>query len=144
MCHWLGCACDRRLSLVRMPRQPRGSKRKRPPEEMPSSHTLEFSSHIRRGDSVVRKRTVEKMDFHAVDSLIVFPDDDVLPAPGSQSDPSTLADDIPGDASSDIASSSVSVSSSFTCHVIPAHASRGQDTGVDAVSPRIPLRTYAP
>ena len=111
---------------------------------MPSSQTLEFVSHIWHGDSVIRKQTVKKMDFHVVDSLIVFPDDNVLPAPGSQSDPSTLPDNIPGDTSSDIASSLVLVSSSFTCHIIPAHASQGQDTGVDAVPPRIPLRTYVP
>jgi hypothetical protein len=77
------------LVVADMPQQPRGSKRKHPPEEMPSSQTLEFV------------------------------DDDVLPAPGSQADPSVPMDGASEEASSDAASQSVSVSSTFARHVIP-------------------------
>ena len=130
---------DRCLSLVRMPRQPQGSKRKRPPEEMPSSQTLEFVSHVRRGNRVVKQRTVEKMEFQAVDSFVVFPDDDVLPAPSLQSDPSNPADGTSADTSSDAASRSVSVSLSFICHIISTHVPRDQSTGMDLAPPGIPV-----
>ena len=111
---------DRRLSLVKMPRQGR-NKRKRPPEEMPSSQTLEFVLHVRRGGNVIKKRTVEKMEFSAMDSPVNFPDDNVLPTPSPQSDPSVPVDGTSGDASTDAASRSVSVSLIFICHVVSTY-----------------------
>ena len=106
-----------RLSPTNMPRQPaRGGKRKRPPEERPSPQTLEVISFIRRGEEVVKKRTIEKRDFDPMAPSIVFPDDDVLPTPSSQTDPSP-ADDAAEESSSGYASRSVSVSLFFVCHV---------------------------
>jgi hypothetical protein len=100
---------DRNLSFVEMPRQPT-NKRKRSPEEIPTPQTLEVISFVRRGDKVVKKRVIEKMDVDPTTSPILFPDDDVLPAPSSQVDPSAPSDDADEGPFSDAASQSVSVS----------------------------------
>ena len=101
-----------------MPRpSARGSKRKKPLEEIPSSQSLEFVSHIQRGDRVVKKRTIEKTNFDPPTSPITFPNDDVLPAPGLQVDPSKSASNAFEGPSSDAASRSVSVKSVFICHI---------------------------
>ena len=105
-----------------MPRQRnRGTKRKTPPEEVPSSQTLEVISFVRRGDTVSKKRTIEKVDFDPMASPIIFPNDDVLPAPGLQAGPSVSAGGAPEEPSSEAASCSVSVALPFTHHII-AHS----------------------
>ena len=116
----VGCVIGASSLVVKMPRQPpRGSKRKRlEVEEMPSPQTLEFISHVRRGDKVVKKRTLEKVGFDPVSSPVVFPDDDVLPAPGSQVERPEPAGDASDGPSSDAGSRSVSVNLDFFCHVI--------------------------
>ena len=107
-------AADRRLSLVKMPRQPRqGSKRKKPLDEMPSSQTLEFVSHVRRGDRVVKKRTIEKMNVELDNPPIVFPNDNVSPAPYSQVDSPETAGDASGGPSAESTSRSALVSLPF-------------------------------
>ena len=85
---------------------------------MSSSQTFEFISCVRCGDKVVKKRTVEKTDFDPACSPIIFPDDDVLPSPGSQEDPSEPVIKTIKDPSSDAASRSVSVNPVSPCHVI--------------------------
>lgn len=81
---------DRRLFHIIMRQPPRPGKRRKPPvEEMPSALSVEVISLIQRGGRTTKKRIVEGMVF---DSLAPLFDDDVLPASGSQSNPSTLAD----------------------------------------------------
>ena len=108
-----------------MPRQPsQGNKRKKSLGEMPSSQTLEFVSHVRCGDKVVKKRTIEKMNVDLSTPPIIFPDDDVLPAPYSHVDPAEPADDAPGGSSADTASRSASVSLPFCATSLPTHPSQ--------------------
>ena len=118
-------ASDRRLSLVKMPRQPsQGTKRKKPLDEMPSSQTLEFVFHVRRGGNVIKKRTIEKMNADLGTPPIVFPDDDVLPAPYSQVDPPEPTDDASGGPSAETTSRSGSVSLPFCATSSPTYPSQ--------------------
>jgi len=97
--------------MPQQPRQRRG-KRKRPPEQVPSSSSLEVFSSVRRGGRATKKRAVEKLDYE-LPSPVAPPDDNVLLDHSSQPDPSTSVD------ITDIATSrSVSVSVVF---VLPRH-----------------------
>ena len=84
---------------------------------MPSSQTFE-SIYVRREDKVIKKRIVEKTKSDSASSPIVFPDDDVLPALGSQAGPSEPAADTFEGPSSDAASRSISVNPVSPCHII--------------------------
>ena len=102
-----------------MPQQPaRGSKRKEPLEEIPSSQTFGSISYIRRGDKVIKKRTVEKTNSDPASSSTVFPDDRLLPALGSQAGPSEPAANTFEGPSSGAANRSVSVNPVSPCHVV--------------------------
>ena len=75
---------DRRLCLSSMRQPSRASKRKRPPEEMPSSISLEVISVIRRGGRITKKRVIKKKDFDPRASPIIFSDDHIPSASDSQ------------------------------------------------------------
>jgi len=104
-----------------MPRQPRTSKRKRPPEEVPSSISLEVISLVQKGGRITKKRVFEKTGFDPRASPLTFPDgavlpapftfpnDDALPTPSSQVDSSTPVDGVFKEPSPDATSRSVSV-----------------------------------
>lgn len=96
-------------STMPEPSRMRQGKRKRPPEEIISSSSLEILSSVGRGARASKRRAVEKFDFKS-------PDDD-LPPPGSQTDPSDPVGDETVDLSTDLTSRSVSVSVVSVCHV---------------------------
>lgn len=76
-----------------MPQPSRSKKRKRVPEEFPSSATLEVIAVVRRNGLVTKKRTIEKTDFDPRASSAYFPDnDDTLPSLGSQAVPQSDSD----------------------------------------------------
>ena len=120
---WL--STDRRLSLIITMPQPSRSKtgkRKRPPEQAPSSLSLEVISIVRVGSGrgrATKKRIIETIDFDRPSSPITFPDnddDDTPPAPDSPVDPS---DSVGGESAelADATSRSVSVSVFCVRHV---------------------------
>lgn len=101
---------------------PRAAKRKRPPEERASSVSLEVISLVRTtGGRYTKKRIVEKTDFDPRASPITFPDDDVLPAPAPQADPSTFTDNASEEPSPSTTSRSVSVSFLCVCLSSPTY-----------------------
>jgi len=104
------------LSFLVMPKQSRTriGKRKRPPEQIPSSQSLEVVSSVRRGDRATKQRVVEKLDFEPPPP-IPLPDDSDTPASGSHADPSNPVDLT--QLVSDATSRSVSVSVVCICHV---------------------------
>jgi len=126
---------DRRLSLITIMPQPsrsKAGKRKRPPEHVPSSLSLEVVSLVRIGSSrgrATKKRVIEKMEFDHPSSPITFPDDDnddSPPAPSSQVDPPDSVDDDPAGLASDVASHSVSVSVLCARHLTRHPLTRSQ------------------
>ena len=115
-------ACASSIAMPQ-PSRPRTGKRKKPPEEVPSSLSLEVVSLVRVGSSrgrATKKRIVEKFDFDPPSSPITFPDyddDNTPPAPGSQVDPLNSTDDESVKHISNAASHSVSVGMLRSCHV---------------------------
>ena len=77
-------------------RQPsRASKRKRPPEKVPSAVSLEVISVVLRGNrGRTKRRIVEKMDLKPQDSSPTFPTNNAPPTPDSQPDPSTPTNNV--------------------------------------------------
>ena len=106
-------------SLAIMPKS-RSNKRKRPPEERPSSISLEVISLVQRGNRFVKKRVIEKTDFDPRAPPITFPDDDVLPAAAPPADPSSFAD-ASSETSPNATSRSVSVRFLCVCFVTPTY-----------------------
>lgn len=139
-----------------MPRTPRGPKRKRPPEELASSASLEVITIVRTGNRTNKKRIVEgtKFDpcpppsvfnFDAVPDLSTLPDLNTFPAPSSDADPPQPPDNPSAskEGSSRATSRSVSVS---CCHVTHRHLLTlpGPAGGVDPTSARLPTRNPSP
>ena len=98
----------------------RSSKRKRPPEERPSSISLEVISFVQQDGRFIKKRVVEKTDFDPRAPPLTFPDDDVLPAAAPPADPSSFAD-TSSETSPHTTSRSVSVRFLRVCFVAPTY-----------------------
>ena len=91
-------------------RQPRRSqKRKRPPEDMPSSATVEIITVMRDGNRLKKKRIVEKAEFDPTSVPFSLPDVDGFSTPLFQEEPSQPPDDNSNETTPAVASRSVSV-----------------------------------
>jgi len=144
----LALPADRRLCHIIMPQPPRrGNKRKRPPEELPSSVSLEVVSLHRQGGRIVKKRVVEKMERPPP---ITLPNA-VLPALGLQAGPSIPADNIldepfPTDNTRKASPEATSRSVSVSFFPVPRHHHlftflADQSARVDSVSHDVPPRS---
>lgn len=122
-----------------MPKPSRRPKRKRPIEEIPSSVSLEVISLVRQGGRITKKRIIEKTEFDPRASPIIFPDDDVLPAPNFEADPLTPKEMLRDNESEGLVQDAASCSVSVSFIQAPRHhtltALPGQIGGVDSTSP---------